>query len=73
MSPQDALRLQQLEDQQVARVCISNYMRLCDRLDSMETVQAIGALFSADACWEGVGEPTPPGWAGIRGVRRLRR
>lgn len=57
MNSQDALRLQQLEDQQAARVCISNYMRLCDRLDSMETVQAIGALFSADACWEGLGEP----------------
>ncbi|HBU96207.1 MAG TPA: polyketide cyclase, partial [Leclercia adecarboxylata] len=35
MNPQDALRLQQLEDQQAARVCISNYMHLCDRLDSM--------------------------------------
>ena len=57
MNPQDALRLQQLEDQQAARICISNYMHLCDRLDSMERVQAIGALFSADACWEGVGEP----------------
>ena len=57
MNSQDALRLQQLEDQQAARVCISNYMWLCDRLDSAETVQAIGDLFTADACWEGVGEP----------------
>lgn len=57
MNSQDALRLQQLEDEQAARVCISGYMRLCDRLDSQATVQAIGALFTADACWEGVGEP----------------
>lgn len=57
MSPHDALRLQQLENQQAARVCISEYMRLCDQLDSTATVQAIGALFTDDACWEGVGEP----------------
>ena len=57
MNAQDALRLQQLEDSQAARVCISDYMRLCDQLDSPETVQAIGALFTADACWEGLGEP----------------
>ncbi|MDK9607587.1 nuclear transport factor 2 family protein [Lelliottia wanjuensis] len=57
MNAQDALRLQQLEDSQAARVCISDYMRLCDQLDSPDTVQAIGALFTADACWEGLGEP----------------
>jgi hypothetical protein len=57
MNAQDALRLQQLEDSQAARVCISDYMRLCDQLDSPETVQSIGALFTADACWEGLGEP----------------
>ncbi|BDH47301.1 succinyl-CoA synthetase subunit alpha [Salmonella enterica subsp. enterica serovar Choleraesuis] len=57
MNSQDALRLQLLEDQQAARVCISDYMRLCDRLESEETVRAIGALFTADACWEGIGEP----------------
>jgi len=57
MNAKDALRLQQLEDYQAARVCISDYMRLCDQLESPETVQAIGALFSVDACWEGVGEP----------------
>lgn len=57
MKPQDALRLRQLEDQQAARVCISNYMRLCDSLENTETVKAIGELFTADACWEGVGEP----------------
>ncbi|MBJ3816620.1 nuclear transport factor 2 family protein [Shimwellia pseudoproteus] len=57
MNSQDALRLQQLEDQQAARVCISDYMRLCDGLDNLHTVQAIGELFTGDACWEGVGEP----------------
>ncbi len=57
MNAQDALRLQQLEEYQAARVCISHYMRLCDSLDTLETVQAIGALFSEDACWEGLGEP----------------
>jgi hypothetical protein len=57
MNSQDAQRLRQLEDQQAARVCISNYMRLCDSLESAETVKAIGALFTHDACWEGVGEP----------------
>ncbi|HGK7507159.1 TPA: nuclear transport factor 2 family protein [Kluyvera cryocrescens] len=57
MTSQDAQRLQQLEDQQAARVCISQYMHLCDRLDDSETVRAIGALFTVDACWEGVGEP----------------
>ena len=43
MTSQDAQRLQQLEDSQAARVCISDYMRLCDQLDSPETVQASGA------------------------------
>jgi len=57
VNARDALRLQQLEDCQAARVCISDYMRLCDSLDAPETVRAIGALFTADACWEGVGEP----------------
>lgn len=57
MNARDALRLQQLEEYQAARLCISHYMHLCDRLDTPETVQAIGALFTADACWEGVGEP----------------
>ena len=57
MNSQDAQRLQQLEDQQDARVCISNYMRLCDQLETPATVRAIGALFTTDACWEGVGEP----------------
>lgn len=57
MNAQDALRLQQLEACQAARVCISDYMRLCDDLESPETVEAIGALFSEDACWEGLGEP----------------
>lgn len=57
MNSQDALRLQQLEDQQAARVCISDYMRLCDSLDTPETAQAIAALFTVNACWEGVGEP----------------
>ncbi|WP_368542110.1 nuclear transport factor 2 family protein [Enterobacter soli] len=57
MNVQDALRLQQLEECQAARVCMSHYMHLCDSIDSPDTVQAIGALFTADACWEGVGEP----------------
>jgi hypothetical protein len=57
MNAPDALRLQQLEDYQAARVCISQYMRLCDSLDNAETVQAIGELFCEDACWEGLGEP----------------
>jgi hypothetical protein len=57
MNSQDAQRLQQLEDQQDARVCISNYMRLCDQLETPATVRAIGALFTTNACWEGVGEP----------------
>lgn len=57
MNLQDAVRLQQLEDQQAVRVCISDYMRLCDDLNYPENAQAIGALFTADACWEGVGQP----------------
>jgi len=50
-------RLQQLEDQQAVRVCISDYMRLCDDLNSQQTAEAIGKLFTADACWEGLGAP----------------
>ena len=50
MNSQDAQRLQQLEDQQDARVCISNYMRLCDQLETPATVRAIGALFTTNAC-----------------------
>lgn len=57
MNAQDALRLQQLENQQAARLCISDYMHLCDHLDDRQAVQAIGALFTVDACWEGLGEP----------------
>jgi hypothetical protein len=69
MNAQDALRLQQLEDSQAARVCISDYMRLCDSLDSPETVQAIGALFTADACWEGSVNLMPRAWGVIWGGR----
>lgn len=57
MNLQDAQRLQQLEDQQAVRVCISNYMRLCDDLNDPENAQAIGELFTEDARWEGVGHP----------------
>ncbi|WP_431222809.1 nuclear transport factor 2 family protein [Serratia sp. L9] len=68
MNLQDHQRLQQLEDQQAVRVCISDYMRLCDDLNSQENAQAIGALFTADACWEGVGHP----YAARLGVHRGR-
>jgi hypothetical protein len=57
MNVQDAQRLQQLEDQQAVRVCISDYLRLCDDLNSQENAQAIGELFTEDACWEGLGHP----------------
>jgi len=50
-------RLQQLEDQQAVRVCISDYMHLCDSLSSQQTAESIGELFTADACWEGIGLP----------------
>jgi hypothetical protein len=57
MNLPDAQRLQQLEDQQAVRLCISDYMRLCDDLNSPESARAAGALFTPDARWEGVGEP----------------
>ncbi|MFZ4831741.1 nuclear transport factor 2 family protein [Rouxiella sp. Mn2063] len=57
MNQQQIRRLQQLEDQQAVRVCISDYMRLCDDLNSQQTAEAIGELFTADACWEGLGAP----------------
>ncbi|HDS1151164.1 TPA: nuclear transport factor 2 family protein [Pluralibacter gergoviae] len=57
MNDRDALRLQQLEDEQAARRCISRYMQLCDGLDNAEAAAAIGALFCKDAIWQGVGEP----------------
>ena len=57
MNAIDARRLHQLEQQQAARNCMSQYLWLCDRLDDSATVAAIGALFTEDACWEGLGEP----------------
>jgi len=55
MNQQQIRRLQQLEDQQAVRVCISNYLRLCDDLNSQQAAEAIGELFTVDACWEGIG------------------
>ncbi|MFC0225557.1 nuclear transport factor 2 family protein [Serratia aquatilis] len=68
MNLQDAQRLQQLEDQQAVRVCISDYMRLCDDLNSPATAQAIGELFTEQACWQGIGDP----YAAVLGVHRGR-
>ncbi len=56
--PQQLLdRLARLEAEQAVRRTISEYMHLCDALDSPQTVAGIAALFSEDALWEGVGEP----------------
>lgn len=68
MNLADVQRLQQLEDQQAVRVCISDYMRLCDDLNSPASTQAIGELFTEDACWEGIGDP----YATLLGVHQGR-
>lgn len=69
MNAIDAQRLQRLEEEQAARSCMSQYLWLSDRLSDAETVAAIGALFTADACWEGLGEP----YAGRLGKHQGRR
>lgn len=56
--PQTLLaRLARLEAEQAVRQAISEYMHLCDALDSPQTVVRIAALFCEDALWEGVGDP----------------
>lgn len=50
-------RLVRLEAEQSVRWIISEYMHLCDALDSSQTVARIAALFCEDALWEGVGKP----------------
>lgn len=77
MNLADAQRLQQLEDQQAVRICISDYMRLCDDLNSPANAQAIGELFTENACWEGIGDPYASVLGGYQGrtaiVRMMQR
>ncbi len=37
------------------RAVLAEYMHLCDRLDETVSMQALGALFTRDALWEGRG------------------
>jgi hypothetical protein len=48
-------RLAALEAESAVRRVMSDYMRLCDRLDADTPMDALGALFTADAEWVGAG------------------
>src|SRR5690606_27918556 len=49
------LRLDQLEAEGAVRRVMAEYMHLCDALDADTPMDALGALFTADAIWEGKG------------------
>ena len=48
-------RLDQLEAESAVRRVMADYMRLCDALDADTPMDALGALFTRDAVWEGRG------------------
>lgn len=48
-------RLAALEAESAIRRLMARYMELCDQLDENTSVEAIGALFTEDAVWEGRG------------------
>lgn len=48
-------RLARLETQQAATDCLARYFDLCDVPGPLADPDEIGALFTADAVWEGVG------------------
>lgn len=48
-------RLDRLEAEGAIRRIMAEYMRLCDRLDATTPMDTLGALFAADAVWEGRG------------------
>lgn len=48
-------RLDRLEAEGAIRRIMAEYMRLCDRLDATTPMDALAALFTADAVWEGRG------------------
>ena len=49
-------RLTQLEDREAIRLCIAEYMQLCDTLNTETPLDRLVGLFTPDAIWEGVGE-----------------
>ncbi len=56
MSDADLLkRLARLEAEQAVRRVMTRYMRLCDQPDSGFPIAELGALFTAEAIWEGGG------------------
>jgi hypothetical protein len=48
-------RIEQLEAQVTLRALMTDYMRLCDRLDARTPMRELGELFTADAVWTGKG------------------
>jgi hypothetical protein len=66
MSPVDLAQLQTamqalqrrvalLEAENTVRGVVAEYMRLCDLLDDSISMEELGALFTRDAIWEGLG------------------
>lgn len=49
-------RLTQLEDREAIRLCLAEYMQLCDTLNAETPLDRLVGLFTPDAIWEGVGE-----------------
>jgi hypothetical protein len=50
-----AARIEQLEAHVAIRAVMTDYMRLCDRLDARTPMHELGELFTADAVWTGKG------------------
>jgi ketosteroid isomerase-like protein len=48
-------RIERLEAPAAIRAVITDYMRLCDRLDASTPMDELGALFTDDAVWTGTG------------------
>lgn len=61
-------RLARLEAQEAATACLLRYMDLCDVPGPLTDLDDIGALFTEDATWEGIG----PEYADSFGVARGR-
>jgi hypothetical protein len=48
-------RVEQLEAQVAIRAVMTDYMRICDRLDARTPLHELGELFTPDAAWIGKG------------------
>lgn len=60
-------RIDALESQNAIRALMTDYMRLCDRLDSSTPLHELGELFTTDAQWVGTGQRYAVAFGGYSG------